>query len=725
MSYLDEFNKHIQNKNYSLFLELWEEYCVNDQVNPKELVHILESVKKSTFSEGFGKHIEMVIPLWQAIEDKELGYVVLKLIFDIQTTNDPELANIACEELKQRYGAHKYYNEKLRLVGLRNKQDFRGAVSNFELLNHMDKGKFVFHNGGWGTGEIMDISLIREQLILEFDLVPGKKDLSFQNAFNNLTALPDNHFLSLRFGTPDELEKQAKEDPLGVVKKMLKDLGKKTAAEIKDEVCHLIIPEEEWSKWWQNARAKLKKDPLVITPKNIKEPFILREEALSHEDRLEQQLDKVEKVTDKISSIYAFIKNHPELLKETKTKQFISDSIDENLQQDDLSVPVKLQLLFLQEDLLSKSFTKKEDIQNLVQNINTSSLESILEEVEIVALKKRVLANIRKSHSEWVGIFADNIFKLSIAILADYCYKELDSEVQATTLLKEKVQELKENPTLYVDAFVWYFQKFIAKNKDSLENPQSEEQAFLEALFVLLHYLEESEQDYRYLVKKVVQIIQKDRYFLIRSLIKGSSVEYLKELLLLTSKCRSFNSHDLNIFHSLAKVANPDLEDKTKEDELDNVIWTTREGYEKIKQRIENIATVETVKNAEEIKVARSHGDLRENSEYKFALEKRSRLQEELKRLSKQITQARILSPEDITTGEVGIGMVVSIIDEEGQSSSYTLLGPWEAEPENNILSYQSRFAQAMKGLKEGESFNYQGKEFKIDSFEPILFQNH
>lgn len=725
MSYLDEFNKHIQNKNYSLFLELWEEYCVNDQVNPKELVHILESVKKSTFSEGFGKHIEMVIPLWQAIEDKELGYKVLKLIFDIQTTNDPELANIACEELKQRYGAHKYYNEKLRLVGLRNKQDFRGAISNFELLNHMDKGKFVFHNGGWGTGEIMDISLIREQLILEFDLVPGKKDLSFQNAFNNLIALPDGHFLSLRFGNPDELERQAKQDPLTVVKKMLKDLGKRTAAEIKDEICHLIIPEEEWSKWWQNARAKLKKDPLVITPKNIKEPFILREEALSHEDRLEQQLDKIEKVTDKISSIYAFIKNHPELLKEAKTKQFISDSIDENLQQDDLSVPVKLQLLFLQEDLLSKSFTKKEEIQNLVQNISSSSLDSILEEVEIIALKKRVLANIRKSHSEWVSIFVDNIFKLSIAILADYCYKELDGEVQATTLLKEKVQELKENPTLYVDAFVWYFQKFIAKNKDSLENPQAEEQAFLEALFVLLHYLEESEQDYRYLVKKVVQIIQKERYFLIRSLIKGSSVDYLKELLLLTSKCRSFNSHDLNIFHSLAKVANPDLEDKTKEDELDNVIWTTREGYEKIKQRIENIATVETVKNAEEIKVARSHGDLRENSEYKFALEKRSRLQEELKRLSKQITQARILSPEDIATGEVGVGMIVSIIDEEGQNSSYTLLGPWEAEPENNILSYQSRFAQAMKGLKEGDSFNYQGKEFKVDSFEPILFQNH
>ncbi|SCA58757.1 Transcription elongation factor GreA [Chlamydiales bacterium SCGC AB-751-O23] len=721
MSYTDEFNKHIQNKNYSLFLELWEEYCVNDQVNAEELIQILEEVKNSIFSEGFGKHVESIVPLWEAIEDKELAYYVLRLIFDIQTSNVPELANIACEELKERYGDHKHYNEKLRLVGLRNKQNFSCAISNFELLNHMEKGKFVFHTGGWGTGEIMEISLIREQLILEFDLVPGKKDLSFQNAFNNLIALENGHFLSRRFGTPDLLEKEAKENPLKVLKEMLGDLGKKTAAEIKDEFCFLVIPEEDWGKWWQNARAKLKKDPLVVTPKNIKEPFVLRDQALSHEDRVKQQLAQVKSTEETVSVIYSFLKNYPELLKKEEEKTFLLEKINELLESD-LTDSLKLQLLFLKEDLLAKKFEQKAEILNLIKLLSSSNLTDFLEEIGIAALKKRVLLNIRESHEEWVGLFVDNVFKFSVSILADYAYKELSEQDQAKTLLEEKKQDLVENPTLYGDAFIWFFQKFICKNKEVLEAPGEKERFFLESFFVLLHYLET--QDNRYAIKKMVQMVQKDRFLLIRSLIKGTSVEYLKELLLLASKCRSFGIHDLTILQSLAKVANPDLEDKTKEDDLENIIWTTKEGYEKIKSRIENIATVETVKNAEEIKEARSHGDLKENSEYKYALEKRSRLQEELKRLSKQITQARILAPEDISSDEVGVGMLVSVSSDENGLVNYTLLGPWEAEPDDNILSYLSRFAQAMKGLKKGDVFAYQGKDYTIQSFEPILFQS-
>ena len=35
---------------------------------------------------------------------------------------------------------------------------------------------------------------------------------------------------------------------------------------------------DEWSKWWQYARSKIKKDTMIETPPNSKLPFSIRKE---------------------------------------------------------------------------------------------------------------------------------------------------------------------------------------------------------------------------------------------------------------------------------------------------------------------------------------------------------------------------------------------------------------------------------------------------------------
>ena len=109
------------------------------------------------------------------------------------------------------------------------------------MLTHINEGNFVYHTGGWGTGEIIEFSLVREQLVLEFEHVIGRKDLPFEQAFKHLVPIDNNHFLARRFGYPDLLEKEAKEDPISVIRLLLKDLGPKTAIEIKEELCELVI----------------------------------------------------------------------------------------------------------------------------------------------------------------------------------------------------------------------------------------------------------------------------------------------------------------------------------------------------------------------------------------------------------------------------------------------------------------------------------------------------
>ncbi len=265
--------------------------------------------------------------------------------------------------------------------------------------------------------------------------------------------------------------------------------------------------------------------------------------------------------------------------------------------------------------------------------------------------------------------------------------------------------------------FVWYFQKIIAPKSTLPFADASGKNAFFEGILILLDHLEKKPQ-YRDLSKKILALITDDRYAIVREIFQHSKIEEVKEYLLLSTKCNSLTDHDIKILHSLGEVVHASLarlrKDKEKGSSEENILWTTQEGYQRTQQRIQQIATVETIINAKEIETARALGDLRENAEFKASLEKRDRLQSELKFLSDQISQSRILTKEDVLPDQVGAGSVVHCQDTKGQSCAYTLLGSWDADPEKKILSIQSKFAQAMKGRSVGEKFEFQGETFTI-----------
>ena len=119
--------------------------------------------------------------------------------------------------------------------------------------------------------------------------------------------------------------------------------------------------------------------------------------------------------------------------------------------------------------------------------------------------------------------------------------------------------------------------------------------------------------------------------------------------------------------------------------------------------------------------MARAHGDLRENAEFKAALERRDRLQSELKLLSDQLNRTRIITKSDIALDSIGIGSIVECTNKQGQKVTYTLLGPWDADPEQNILAFQSKLAQTMNGLTIGEKFQFQGDSFTIAGISSYL----
>lgn len=712
MGYLVDFEKAIENHDAPSILRLWEEYTSTDELDAEDFRAILEAVKASELRDFIGRHIERGIPLWEKIEKGPLFDEVLRLMVDLQVTNNEELKEITLKFLADKFGEEKDFLEKMRLVGLRSGQkDFQGVISHYLLLNHMNKGNFVFHTAGWGVGEIMDISMLREQLSLEFDYVPGIKEIPFKIAFTTLIPIPDDHFLAQRFGNPDGLEQQAKEKPVEIIRMLLKDLGSLNAAEIKDELCELVIPEKEWNRWWQSTRTKVKKDTRIESPENIKEPFRILKEGISHEERLKQALEKKPDADTLIQMVYSFIKDFSETLKNEAFKESLVAKLKELLSFQEITSAQEMQIHFFLQDLSgAKSYPP---IAELLKKVD--SIETLIKDIPIQAFKKRVLTVVRQYQEGWEQTFLDLFLNVDQNTLRDYILAEL-LDSPSKDKVKDKLIELSQRPHQHPEMVIWFFQKITEDSKLPFANAEGRAR-FLEAFLLALSHLEQKNER-RDLIKKMHGILSAGRYSIVRKIMKGAKTSEVQEFLLLVTKCHSLSDHDIKIFYALAEVAHPSLKKKRKKEqkakEEDDIIWTTKEGYTDLQQRIEQIGTVETVENAKEIEVARSHGDLRENAEFKAALEKRDRLQAELKFLSDQLNHCRILTKDDIDTKQVSVGTVVDCKAENGEEISYTLLGPWDANPEKNILSFQSKLAKNILGLQKGEAFEFQEQKLTI-----------
>lgn len=708
MGYLEDFQEQLDKNDFRKFFQLWEEYCTADSVDPEELMDLLRAIKKAEIAKTFGQYVETALPLWQTIPPGGASYDVLGLLIDLQNTNSALLADLAFRALEERHGADPEFQKRLRIVGLRNRDNFQNAIHAYELLAHLAKGKFVFHAGGWGAGEVIDASPIREEVTIEFENLMGRKTLSYQNAFKALIPLPDAHFLTRRFAHPDALEEEARRDPVGVIKLLLQGLGPKTASEIKDELCGLVIPETDWAKWWQAVRGKLKKDTMIETPESLRRPFRLRRAAVSHEDLLQQEIRETKDVNEILVTTYHYVRDLPDILKKADVKASLQERLIGLLEQPEITPVQVLQVqIFLEQHFGVK--LKGKGIAEIVQE--SKEIAELVNGMEILAFKKRALVAIREHRKDWKDLFLNFFTSLQQNALRDYVLKELKGP-ETLSAIQKKIKDLLTHPTTHPEVFIWYFQKVV----DGEDVPFADKQGqcdFLEHFLILLSVLE-SKPEYRDLIKKMYNLLSGKRFQMVRNVIEGTSLEFIQEFLLLVSKCRSLSDHDKKILRSLAEVVHPSLSGKRRSRVDENVIWTTEEGYQRIQERLRQLGTVEVVENAREIEAARSHGDLRENSEYKFALERRSRLQGELKTLSEQLNKARVITRDDISNKEVGIGSQVELVNSAGNSTVYTILGQWDADPDKNILSLHSKLAESMLGKKVGDKVSFREEEFRI-----------
>jgi transcription elongation factor GreB len=105
----------------------------------------------------------------------------------------------------------------------------------------------------------------------------------------------------------------------------------------------------------------------------------------------------------------------------------------------------------------------------------------------------------------------------------------------------------------------------------------------------------------------------------------------------------------------------------------------------------------------QEVSDAAAQGDRSENAEYIYGKKRLREIDRRIRYLSKLLDRLTVVEPNPAQEGTVFFGATVTVEDEDGKRSTYTIVGPDEIDLNAGRISTESPVAKALLGKREGD----------------------
>ena len=136
-----------------------------------------------------------------------------------------------------------------------------------------------------------------------------------------------------------------------------------------------------------------------------------------------------------------------------------------------------------------------------------------------------------------------------------------------------------------------------------------------------------------------------------------------------------------------------------------NKIPMTAEGYNRLREELKRLKTIDRPAIIRAIAEARTHGDLSENAEYHTARERQSFIEGRVMELEDKIARAEVIDVSKLSGSAIKFGAKVKLADEEtDEEQTFQIVGEDEADVSRGLLSVTSPLARALIGKNIGDS---------------------
>ena len=142
----------------------------------------------------------------------------------------------------------------------------------------------------------------------------------------------------------------------------------------------------------------------------------------------------------------------------------------------------------------------------------------------------------------------------------------------------------------------------------------------------------------------------------------------------------------------------------------------TLKGMEKVKEELEHLIKVEREELKVTIAEARELGDLKENAEYHAAKEKQGLVEGRIGQLQSIVASSQIIDTSTQDSETIVFGATVTLLDVEKDTEvKYQVVGEFESDITQGLVSYKSPLGKALIGKEEGDTINVRAPKGDIE----------
>ena len=134
--------------------------------------------------------------------------------------------------------------------------------------------------------------------------------------------------------------------------------------------------------------------------------------------------------------------------------------------------------------------------------------------------------------------------------------------------------------------------------------------------------------------------------------------------------------------------------------------YISPQGHQRLVTELETLLRVERPEVTKLVQWAASNGDRSENADYLYGKRRLREIDRRIRFLNQRLDKAVVVDPEKTLSDKVQFGATVEVLDEEGKSKQFTIVGVDEVDTAKGRISWQSPIGRALLGKIEGDEVN-------------------
>lgn len=705
---LEDFRALIRDENFDALEERWvaeiEKAEPESSPDISAFVFAADALLGSAQKGRADVLLDLTIP---AYEHRKPDAKFLELLRRrcLAAPEDADIRSHFVQSFREVHGATSVEVEYLKIVDIERAADVEQAFASLDRWMALREGAWVFHPNGWGLGRILSIDTLLKQAIVDLEKKPRHR-MAIEALGTVLEPLDEGHFLVLQREGGERIREMAQSDPVGLVETVLRSFrNPMPLKEIKPHLCPDFIDTRDWSRWWNRTKKLLRSNGFFRV--GDRAPYLVEQldDAVSYEDELLTQFEsgdwsKKRLVAKKVLKESA--RGGDSALREAVVSA-LRRGVDSGPAPEAIGAAFLLQK-HVEDDAVAGRETMKRAVgrcQNWTREL--CAVEGAEEQRAAVAVMPEILGERWPEIAR--GLWTGESDAVRDGLLDLAATDQLEEALGAT------VRSVVAGPRLGPDLFVWSVRRVLEGERGPMFSSVEELsplELFNRILDLLDHLALRSEREptphLSQLLTRARALISHNSYHPFRAALHGIGKDRGRELYLRIRDSQGI-SDALRV--DLLEITTKSMPELTKPKHTpvweEDSIYVTPGGLERRQDELRELMEDRLPQIFEDIGRAAAFGDLRENAEYKAALEQRDFLTRKATEIREGLDRAKLITPEMLKDDEVTLGSKVRLESlDTGNTVEYRILGPWDGSPDEGILNYHSPIARSFLGAHVG-----------------------